>query len=115
MKDKSFIFKDPGADLAGFIDDKALWSRRVFGDEITTTGIVNHIRKELIEIEEKPNDIVEYIDVIFLALDGASRAGYSGKEIVAAWRAKHAKNLSRRWEKTKDGHSEHVRDGEEKE
>jgi hypothetical protein len=106
-------FRSPAVNLAGFIDDKFEWSKRAFGLDITTAGIVSHIRKELAEIESDPNDLIEYVDVIFLALDGACRAGYSGREIVEAFAAKHAINLKREWKKTVDGHSEHIKSGEE--
>lgn len=99
-------------DLAEFIDEKYEWSRRVFGPDIRTEGIVNHIKKELVEIIDDPSDLEEYVDVIFLALDGASRAGYSGTAVVDAILKKHAKNVQRRWGKTADGHFEHDRSGE---
>ena len=99
-------------DLAKFTDEKFEWSLSTFGREVTTEGVVNHIRKELVEILDDPSDLEEWVDVIFLALDGASRAGYSGADVVGAVLKKYDKNIRRRWEKTRDGHFEHDRTGE---
>ena len=73
------------------------WSIKTFGPGERSQGIVDHIRKELDEIETSPFDLTEWIDVVILALDGAWRAGYSPDEIIAALVAKQAKNESRKW------------------
>ena len=73
------------------------WSRRTFGPGERTAGILDHIRKELTEIEAKPRDLEEWIDVVILAFDGAWRVGYEPEEIAAALEAKQAKNEARRW------------------
>ena len=73
------------------------FSERTFGPGSRTFGVLDHIRKELREIEDKPSDLSEWIDVVILALDGAWRAGHSPEEIVAALVAKQAKNESRQW------------------
>ena len=73
------------------------WSEQTFGPGPRTLGVTDHIRKELLEIELKPDDLSEWIDVAILALDGAWRAGYTPEEIVAALEAKQTKNESRAW------------------
>lgn len=73
------------------------FSERTFGPGARTRGIVDHIRKELDEILAAPADLAEWIDVVMLALDGAWRAGAEPIEIVAALRAKLAKNEARKW------------------
>lgn len=73
------------------------WSERTFGPGHRTAGVIDHIRKELVEIEVSPLDLSEWIDVAILALDGAWRAGYSPEEIAAALTAKQAKNEARTW------------------
>jgi hypothetical protein len=73
------------------------WSRRTFGPGTRAQGVIDHIRKELREIEADPGDIVEWIDVVILALDGAWRAGFSAEEIAAALEAKQRKNFARQW------------------
>lgn len=73
------------------------WSERTFGPGDRTQGTINHIRKELREIEAEPGDLTEWIDVVLLALDGAWRSGANTDEIIEALAAKQAKNESRTW------------------
>jgi hypothetical protein len=73
------------------------WSERTFGPGPRTEGVVDHIRKELLEIEAQPRDLEEWIDVVILALDGAWRAGSSPEQIIAALRSKQQKNEARSW------------------
>ena len=63
----------------------------------STKRIVDHIRKELLEVEADPTDLSEWIDVALLAPDGAWRAGHSPDQIIEAIAAKQAKNETRIW------------------
>lgn len=85
--------------LVNYIEWQRIWSERTFGLGKRTRGILQHIRKELLEIEQAPDDLEEWIDVMILALDGAWRAGYSPEQIVAALRSKQEKNFQRVWPK----------------
>jgi hypothetical protein len=102
-------------DMAAFFDAKAAWSLATFGPGDRYEGVVAHIRKELGEIEKDPTDLVEWVDVALLAMDGAWRAtGADGERFVEALLAKHRENLARKWARPgPDGVIEHVRDGEE--
>lgn len=73
------------------------WAERTFGPGDNTLGILDHIRKELVEVERAPRDLEEWIDVIILALDGARRNGASPQDIVDTLIAKQAKNEARKW------------------
>lgn len=73
------------------------WSERTFGPGPRTKGVLDHIRKELQEIEDDPSDLREWVDVVILALDGAWRAGWQPQEIINAIKAKQAKNEARTW------------------
>lgn len=73
------------------------WSERTFGPGHRTGGVLDHIRKELKEIESEPLELSEWIDVAILAFDGAWRAGHSPEEIAAALSTKQSKNESRQW------------------
>lgn len=74
------------------------WSANTFGPGDRTKGVIDHIRKELVEIEESEGkDIEEWIDVVILALDGAWRAGFSPSQIVGWLVAKQEKNEARTW------------------
>lgn len=73
------------------------FSERTFGPGSRAAGVVDHIRKELREIEENPGDLAEWIDVVILALDGAWRSGATPAQIIDALVAKQAKNEARTW------------------
>lgn len=84
-------------DLVKHVRAAREWSRETFGPGARHKGVLDHIRKELGEIEAKPNDLAEWIDVIILALDGAWRAGHEPEAIAAALRDKQARNQQRKW------------------
>jgi hypothetical protein len=73
------------------------WSRQTFGPGDRAKGVVDHIRKELAEIEADPTDLGEWVDVVILALDGAWRSGHEPHEIIGAIKAKQARNEARVW------------------
>lgn len=74
------------------------FSMNTFGPGIRTEGIVDHICKEILEIEETDGrDLMEWIDVIILACDGALRAGFSPQQISDALEAKQTINEGRKW------------------
>lgn len=73
------------------------FSEKVFGPGARTKGVIDHIRKELTEIEKDPADVEEWVDVILLALDGAWRAGWTPEAIASAISAKQTKNEGRTW------------------
>lgn len=84
-------------DLLKHLERQRDWSIKTFGPGERNVGILDHIRKELIEIEDNPSDISEWIDVVILALDGAWRAGWEPWHIVAALISKQEKNEKRQW------------------
>ena len=86
--------RDPLADL---VADTIAWQIETFGPGERTAGVLAHIRKELVEIEAKPFDLEEWVDVLFLAVNGAARQGFTASQIVSMWAAKLAKNRARTW------------------
>ena len=85
-------------DFEAHLKKQSEWSAKTFGPgDGYAPGCIDHIRKELLEIEANPTDIEEWIDVVILALDGAWRVGYSPQEIINALVAKQAKNERRKW------------------
>lgn len=84
-------------DLHLHLERQRDFSKRTFGPGARTSGVIDHIRKELLEIEAEPTKLSEWIDVVILALDGAWRAGHSPDDIIAALVAKQAKNEARQW------------------
>ena len=87
----------PAFDFRAHLQRQREWSERTFGPGSRTFGVLDHIRKELREIEAKPHDLSEWIDVAILALDGAWRAGYTADDIIAALVKKQTKNEARTW------------------
>jgi len=87
----------PCRSVRDFVDAQRAFSVEAFGPGARTAGIVEHIRRELAEVEADPGDCFEWIDVVILALDGAWRAGHSAASIEGALWAKLAKNKARRW------------------
>jgi hypothetical protein len=88
-----------GADfsLVTHLERQRAFSEKTFGPGQRTKGVIDHIRKDLAEIEADPSDIMEWVDVIILAFDGAWRAGWEPEEIVKAIVAKQTKNEARQW------------------
>ena len=84
-------------DLIAHLKRQREFSLKTFGPGPRTKGVVDHIRKELVEIEANPGDISEWVDVILLALDGAWRAGWQPEDIAIAISAKQTKNENRKW------------------
>lgn len=86
-----------GFDLVAHLYRQRRFSERTFGPGARTAGVLDHIRKELVEIEAEPNELAEWVDVVLLALDGAWRAGHAPEEIAEAIADKQARNEARQW------------------
>lgn len=89
--------KPDAFDFMAHLQRQREWSGRTFGPGDRVKGVIDHIRKELVEIEAAPRDLSEWIDVILLAIDGAWRSGATPGDIIAALAAKQAKNEARAW------------------
>jgi hypothetical protein len=90
------------------------FSYKTFGPDYHSDRIINHIKKELKEIEDSPYDLEEWIDVILLALDGAWRTGAEPEVIASMLSLKQEKNENRNWPDWKtlgsDTPIEHIKD-----
>lgn len=84
-------------DLIAHLHRQREFSEHTFGPGTLTARVIDHIRKELNEIDAKPDDVSEWVDVILLALDGAWRAGFSPEQIAQAITAKQERNELRKW------------------
>lgn len=84
--------------LERHINRQRTFSRRTFGPGERLEGVLDHIRKELVEVEQSNGkDLEEWVDVWLLVIDGMWRQGFSAVEIVEAIEAKFQKNLNRQW------------------
>lgn len=86
-----------GFDFIGHMKRQKTFSQATFGPGRRTQMVVDHIRKELVEVELNPGDLDEWVDVILLGLDGAWRAGHRPGAIAAAIAAKQVRNEQRQW------------------
>lgn len=84
-------------DLSQHLHRQSEFSRATFGPGERTLGNLDHIRKELIEIENNPFDLKEWVDVVLLAFDGAMRHGFSPEAICATIMAVQTRNEGRTW------------------
>ncbi|SDP92281.1 Protein of unknown function [Phyllobacterium sp. YR620] len=84
-------------DLIQHLRRQSTFSQATFGPGERTLGNLDHIRKELIEIEKDPHDLKEWVDVMLLAFDGAMRHGYSPEAISATIMAVQTRNENRIW------------------
>jgi len=82
--------------LHGFIEVQRAFSLKTFGPENDKKRIISHIQKELAELDES-GELIEWIDIILLALDGAWRGGASPQEISEAMDNKLRININREW------------------
>ena len=102
-------------DLIAHLDRQVAWSLATFGPGDRAKGVIDHLRKELREVEAAPTDLSEWIDVAILAFDGAWRSGATPEQIADALAAKQSRNEKRQWPDWRtmptDRAIEHVRDG----
>lgn len=95
-------------DLEQHLIRQMAWSHATFGPGERTAGVVDHIRKELDEVEAAHGEAAEWVDVVILALDGLTRrlAFVNGERtdpgIVAEVarkmiEGKQARNEARQW------------------
>ncbi|MHB8226259.1 dATP/dGTP pyrophosphohydrolase domain-containing protein [Acidithiobacillus sp.] len=100
-------------DLVAHLHRQRDFSLRTFGPGDCAARLLDHIRKELLEIEASPTDITEWVDVVMMALDGAWRAGYMPEAVAQAIADKQGVNEARQWpdwqKSDPDKAMEHVR------
>lgn len=60
-------------DLKQHLIRQMAFSHATYGPGQRAGGVINHIRKELVEVEESEGSAEEWVDVVILALDGLTR------------------------------------------
>jgi len=95
-KVKKLMRDHDGIDFKKYLLDQHLWAQNVFGPGARDAGLINHIKKELDEINKAPGDIEEWVDVVILALEGALRHA-NPETVIDTLLTKQKKNFSRKW------------------
>lgn len=84
-----------GLDFEAHLLRQMAFSHATFGPGTRTGGVIDHIRKELVEVESANGSSDEWVDVVILALDGLTRqlAFCSGERHNPAHVAEVAANM----------------------
>lgn len=90
-------------------DVQAAWVADTFPG-ITTKNKLDHLRKEIDEIESNPSDVAEYADAIMILTSAAHGEGISVEAITKAAWEKIEINKTRKWAQGRDGVFEHKRE-----
>ena len=101
-------------DLVKHLERQQEWSLKTFGTGPRSLGIIEHIREELDELLEDTEELLEWVDIIILAADGAMREGYSPQQVADTILMKQDINEKRDWpdhkEFSPDEPINHIRD-----
>lgn len=84
-------------DLREYLLKQKSWLLSAFGPGDRDAGLIEHIKKELNEIEHAPGDLEEWIDVIILGFEGAIRNSNSVDDVLMCLCMKQEKNIARSW------------------
>lgn len=79
------------------LERQRAFSLATFGPGPRTAGVLDHLRKELVEVEADPDDASEWADLVILACDGALRRGIAPRDLLDAILAKQERNEGRTW------------------
>lgn len=108
-------------DFENYLRNHMKFSKKVFGNGARKNGILKHIRKEIDEVlvSKAPDELMEWVDILILGIDGATRhlvsQGLDQDEVIAkltdALHRKQSINICRDWPepKSEDEPIEHVR------
>ena len=78
-----------------------LFQRRNFPNQ-TLAAKLEHLRREVVELQASPTDLSEWADVLILFLGSANKAGLAATELIAIAHEKMAINEKRQWPSTPD-------------
>ena len=85
-----------GNALGELQDRVILFQRRNFPDQ-TLAAKLEHLRREVVELQDNPRDLSEWADVFILILGSANKAGLAAPELIALAHEKMAINENRKW------------------
>jgi len=105
-------------DLLSHLERQRAFSERAFGPSSFKNhiGPLNHLKKEIQEALDEPEDHLEWADIILLGFDAAMRAGHTPLDICTAIGVKQGINERRDWPDWRgtdpDNPIEHIREDE---
>lgn len=89
-------------------EDSSAWADETFGDR-TPEQVLAHLKREINELIETPDDRLEYADCLILLLESAQLVGLSADDVVMAAFEKMGINKKRKWGvPNDDGSVEHI-------
>lgn len=89
----------------------ANWSDSAFGASRSPVGPLKHLAKEVREARRKPDDVMEYADMLLLIMNAAHCNGWDGSMLMEAVGLKLKVNRQRKWGAlNSEGISEHVKE-----
>jgi hypothetical protein len=93
-----------------FCEDRKQFSHSTFGtpESRGCAAPLLHLKEEVQELIDNPDDEMEWADCWLLFLDAASRKGYSVDDLVDFGNKKLEINKLRSWKKREDGVFKHV-------
>jgi hypothetical protein len=96
--------------LNTFLKERREFSYKTFGskEERGCEGPLTHLKKEIQELLDNPNDPMEWADCFLLLTDAADRKGHSFEDLVDFARKKLEINKARNWQPQTDGTYRHV-------
>ena len=84
---------------------------KTFGNPGNPLPPLHHLKGEVDELIEAPNDIYEYADCMILLIQSAMRAGYRMNRLFDACEEKHEINKKRKWgEPDENGVVQHIKE-----
>lgn len=83
------------------------WSSKAFPDQ-TREGVIKHAQKELDEVKDAPNDIVEKADALMLFLCTCSHDGHHIGDVIKAAFEKLEVCKTRDWKRNPEGSYDHI-------
>jgi hypothetical protein len=95
-----------------FIQDRNEFSHKTFGSpaERDCSYPLIHLKDELLELLNNPDDQMEWADCTLLLLDAAWRKGYSLEDLIDFSIKKLEINKKRKWKKNDNGYFKHIKE-----
>lgn len=101
-----------GKKLLELWERESKFSQETFGPDSNKSlfiGCIRHLKLEVLELEEKPADFMEYADCFILLMESFRRAGGTLEQMLEVAEKKLNINIRRKWGKIEDGQPiEHV-------